>query len=127
MPARADFNPVEIGEYLPHVCFVDVERTTGRYKFRLIGSETVRVVGYEITGKYLDEIPLMLRNLKDRYDWLVKEKRPYVISDKLNWSDKSFFDFYSLGLPLSNNDRDVDILMYGSVYTLEDDSLSNLT
>ena len=57
MPSRADLNPIEITKLLPHLSLIDVEHKTGRYKFRLIGTETVNVLDMDPTGKYLDEIP----------------------------------------------------------------------
>ncbi len=116
MPSRADLNPVEIVKLLPHISLVDVEHETGRYKMRLIGTETVKAMGLDVTGKYLDEFPLIEQILKKNYNWLIKEKRPYINFDKLKWSSKSFMDYYALGLPLSRNGKDVDILMFGMYY-----------
>lgn len=116
MPSRADLNPADIVRLLPHISLIDVEKETGRYKMRLIGTETVRAMGIDVTGKYLDDFPFIDRLLKKNYDWLVKEKRPYFNSDKLKWSRKSFMDYYALGLPLSGNGEDVDMLMFGMYY-----------
>jgi len=121
MPSRADFNPVDIPNLLAHVSLVDVEHGTGRYKFRLIGTETVRAMGFEPTGQYLDENPLIMEHLKPRYDWLVQNKNPYVVTDKLNWSENSFLRVFSVGLPLGNSAGQVEILLFGSVYTLSKD------
>ena len=124
MPTRVDLNPRDMAEFLSHISLVDVEHDTGRYKFRLIGTESVRAVGFDPTGKYLDEVPLMEGHLKPRYDWLVKTKRPYIVADKLNWSEKSYLDFFSIGLPLTRDGKRVDILMYGSLYSLPKDNNS---
>lgn len=117
MPSRADLNPADIVDILPNICLVDAEKETKRYKMRLIGTETVRAIGTDITGKYLDEVPLMEQHLKKRYDWIKKEKRPYLISGKLRWSKLSFLNFCSIGLPFSDDGENVDIIMYGSCYT----------
>ena len=94
----------------------DVENKTGRFRFRLLGSESVNVLDMDLTGKYLDEIPQMDQLIKTRCQFLVKEKRPYLYFDQLKWSRKSFLDYYALGLPLSSNGKDVDILLYGMYY-----------
>ena len=124
MPSRADLNPVDLGKLLPHLSLIDVEHKTGRYKFRLIGTETVKGFGVEFTGKYLDEIPQMDQLIKTRCQFLVKEKRPYLYFDQLKWSRKSFLDYYALGLPLSSNRKDVDILLYGMYYLLPSEKRS---
>ena len=95
---------------------VDVEPETKRYKYRLMGSESVKALGNDPTGRYLDEAPKIELLLKKNYDWLVREKRPYLNYDKLKWSEKSFMDYYALGLPLSSNGTDVDIMMFGMYY-----------
>ncbi len=116
IPSRADLNPADIVKLLPHISLIGVDNETGRYKMRLIGTETVKAMGVDVTGKYLDELPKVERLLKENYDWLVKEKRPYINFAKLKWSGKSYMDYYALGLPLASNGKDVDILMYGMYY-----------
>lgn len=121
IPSRADLDPADIVRLLPHISLIDVESETGRYKMRLIGSETVKAMGLDVTGKYLAEFPLIEQMLKNNYDWLVKEKRPYINFDKLKWSKRSYMDYYALGLPLSGNGKDVDMLMFGMYYQFPND------
>ncbi|NOZ42767.1 MAG: PAS domain-containing protein [Alphaproteobacteria bacterium] len=116
MPSRRDLNPADIVTMLPHICLVDVDDRAKRYRIRLVGTETVKALGADITGKYLDQYPGIENHLKVRYDWLVQNKRPYLVSDKLKWSQKSFLNFCSIGLPLSANGRDVNIIMFGSCF-----------
>jgi len=118
MPSRDDLNPADIVSLLPNISLVDVEHDSGRYKIRLVGTETVKVMGVDLTGRYLDELPNIERFLKDRYDWMVRERRPYLYSDKLEWADKNYYNFCSLGLPLSRDGEDVDILMYSTYYDI---------
>lgn len=116
MPSRADLNPADITALLPYVSLVDVERDPVRYRMRLIGTETVKAMAIDVTGKYMDEIPLIESLLKQNYDWLIEEKHPYINFDKLKWSKKSYLEYYALGLPLSNNGKDVNMLMFGMYY-----------
>lgn len=116
MPSRADLNPADIAQFLPYISLIDVEQNPRRYKVRLVGTETVNAMNIDTTGRYMDEFPLVECHLKDRFDWMVRQKRPYLISGKLRWSRKSFLNFCSIGIPLSNNDEDSVILMYGSHY-----------
>ena len=116
MPSWADLNPADISELLPYISLVDVEKDTGRYRMRLVGAETIKAMGFDITGKYLDDFPLIERLVKKKYNKLVQEKQPYINFDKLKWSRKSFMEYYALGLPMSCNGKDVDILMFGMYY-----------
>jgi len=115
MPSRADLKPEQIARLLPYIVLVDVEAGS-RYKFRLVGTETAKAMGFDATGKYLEDLPRVEYYLKDRYDWIVEKKRPYFIFDKLKWTEKSYMDYYVLGFPLSGNGRDVDILMFALYY-----------
>ncbi|PCJ40994.1 MAG: hypothetical protein COA81_08275 [Alphaproteobacteria bacterium] len=121
MPSRADLHPADIVSLLPYVSLIDVEHDTQRYKMRLIGTETVKALGKEITGKYLDELGDIEGHLKPRYDWIVHERRPYLISDRLLWAEKSYMNFCSIGLPLSQDGQNVDIILYGSCFEFPDE------
>jgi len=116
MPAFADFHPEEIPALLPHINFLEVEAKPRRYLSRQVGGETIKAMGIDFTGKYLDDFPLVELMLKKNYDLLVDNRRPYLNFDKLRWSSKSFLDYYALGLPMSTNGRDVDMVMLGLYY-----------
>jgi len=121
MPARSDINPSDIKKLLPCIGLVDVEREPSRYRIRLVGSDTVAAMGHDFTGKYLDEMPVMERFVKARYEWVVENKQPYIYFDKLAWSDKSYLTYSTIALPLSGNGIDVDIIMYGMFYEFPND------
>ena len=120
IPSRDDINPAEITAVLPHITLVRVEES-GRYKLTLVGSENIKVAEENVTGKYLDEIPLLYEYAKDRYDWVVENKRPYIYQGDLKWSEKDFFDYSIIGLPLSNDNDTVDGIMFAGFYYYADD------
>lgn len=113
MPSRADLDPTKIISLLPYIILIDVEEKPRRYRYRLVGTEAVRTFGQDITGKYFDELPQVEEFVRSRSDWIVKEKRPYMYSDKLKWSSSSILSYQTISLPLSSNGTDVDILMIG--------------
>ena len=55
MPRRADIDPIDIPKLLPHVMLVDV-LPSGRYRYRLIGTENAEAHGVNATGRFLDEV-----------------------------------------------------------------------
>jgi len=122
MPARSDFNPAEIKSILPYIAMARVERNPRRYQLTLVGTDTVSAMGEDITNKYLDEVPLLLHNAKERYDWIVENKRPYIFAGEAEWSDKSYLNYYSIALPFSENENDVDRIMWGGIYYYPDDN-----
>ena len=116
MPSRADFNPADIVAILPHITIVNVERNPLRFKLVLVGSESVKAIGYEVTGKYLSEIPLLNKYAKERYLWVIENKKSYLFSSRLKWSEKSFLRYHMIGMPLSDNGIDVDKILFGGFY-----------
>ena len=120
MPNRKDFNPAGAPRLLPHISLVDVENDPRRYRFRLVGTATVKAMGRDVTGKYMDEIPGMLV-MKERYDWLLEHKIPYLYKGQLVWSEKNFLDYFALGLPFSDDGHTVNLIMYGMYYIFPDD------
>jgi hypothetical protein len=121
LPSREDINPADITSILPHITLVRVEESPRRYKLTLIGSENVKVTDGDLTGKYLDEIPLLHQHAKKRYDWVVENKRPYIFQGELNWSRKEYLDYSIIGLPLSDDNEEVEGIMFAGFYYFPDD------
>src|SRR5579884_2075511 len=54
MPARRDIDPLEIGpELLPHLVLADLFDRGTRVRFRLVGTQIVKRLGFDPTGRYL--------------------------------------------------------------------------
>ncbi|WP_321389830.1 PAS domain-containing protein [Emcibacter sp.] len=115
MPSRKDFRPEEIPSLLPYLALFDVSDKPYRYYTRLVGTETVKAMGFDFTGKYLDEVP-SLSAVRERFDRIAENGIPYLYKGQLVWSEKSYLDYYALALPFSKDGQAVDILMYGTYY-----------
>jgi PAS domain len=77
MPRRADIDPVEIPKLLPDVMLVEV-LPSGRYRYRLIGTENTDAQGVHATGRYLDEVlpgPEYKAHVLGLYDECVQSRR----------------------------------------------------
>lgn len=55
LPSRADFDPVAMPALLPSICLIDVQADPQRFRYRLIGTAIVPILGAEYTGRWLDE------------------------------------------------------------------------
>jgi PAS domain S-box-containing protein len=55
LPQRIDFDLRTVSRWAPHLS-VAVAMPTGRFLFRLFGTELARVYGQDLTGRYLDEL-----------------------------------------------------------------------
>jgi hypothetical protein len=77
MPRRADIDPLDIPKLLPDVMLVEV-LLSGRYRYRLIGTENTDAQGVHATGRYLDEVlpgPEYRAHVLGLYDECVQSRR----------------------------------------------------
>jgi hypothetical protein len=56
IPDRRDLDPAALRTLLPNLFIADIEPQPFRVRYRLVGTEAVRVIGFDITGRYLDEL-----------------------------------------------------------------------
>src|SRR5437763_2141752 len=56
-PARRDLDPVDLRYVLGHLLLIDVLREPLRFRVRLHGAEMTARAHYDLTGKFLDELP----------------------------------------------------------------------
>ena len=56
MPDRRDVDPIALKHLLPNLFIAEVEHAPFRIRYRLIGTKAVQVTGFDITGRYLDEL-----------------------------------------------------------------------
>jgi hypothetical protein len=121
MPSRADIDPNEIRDLLPHLLLTDVVNEQGRtrFRYRLVGTAVQEAFGREMIGQYIDE--LMSGTYRDfivgLYQDLVERKKPiysesiYGSSDPRNklWTER-------LMLPLSTDGKHVNMVLSAQVF-----------
>lgn len=56
LPDRRDLDPAALRALLPNLFIADIEPAPFRVRYRLVGTKSVRVIGFDITGRYLDEL-----------------------------------------------------------------------
>ena len=105
MPARSEIDPLDLRFCLGWVCIVDVEYAPGpRFRFRLDGSKLVDLTGFDLTGKYIDQIESEdYRQLSAMvYGTVVNTKAPLFLGNMEDWLDRGLY-MESVTLPLSDN------------------------
>ena len=116
-PARRDLDPVDLRYVLGHLMLLDVLRDPLRFRYRLHGAEITSRVGYDLTGRFLDEIPdPEYRDYAvSRCKALVESGEPLVtrrdrtLGGQLN-------SYEALWLPFSENGVNVTMLLCGLIY-----------
>jgi hypothetical protein len=79
LPGRQHIRPEDIPGFLSRMWMLDVHRDPLRFRYRLCGTELVRSLGREVTGRWLDEVhPQVLENAvsRDRFRFMVETGRP---------------------------------------------------
>lgn len=121
MPARADFDPLDIPDLLKDLILVDVEdKVDGlRFRYRLAGTAVEEYLGVSLTGKYIDEVmsPVALVPFRETYIAPVTLKRPVYSSTGLRLPNMDYPRVISrLILPLSSDGVRVNILLNGQSF-----------
>lgn len=115
MPSRSDIDPIEIPTMLPWIIMYDV-LPEGGYAIRLMGEEVVSFLGRDATGETASEVltPRGAEMAVRVLDGTVADRAPKFRAGKAYWSEeKSYRNFEACFLPLSPDDRTVDIILSG--------------
>ncbi len=120
MPPRTAIDALEIpGKLWPRISLLDVVRDNGmvRFRYRRVGSHFVETFGLDPTGRFIDETLTTRGRYREYvislYQELVAARKP-IYSENMFWIDgrpQSHKRTKRLILPLSNDDRDVDIIL----------------
>jgi hypothetical protein len=111
-PSRDDIDPVEFGYALGRVSLIDVVDDPPRFYYRLVSTQITRHLGYEMTGKFVDQMPEPeMRDFAERH-----YRRALAAAAPLYESDEVVLDgrrwrHESLALPLSSNGQAITMLL----------------
>ncbi len=122
MPTRADFDPIEMVPLLPHLYLVDVASGPGvdelRFRYRLIGTSIVALLGRDSTGKWADETLHgdKAPGIRDLFTLLFETKAPVAIKGFIFFiRDKNWVFVEGLLLPLSADGETVTMILVGLI------------
>jgi len=117
-PSRADVDPIDLRFILGNLMLVDVIGSTPPdFRIRLHGSNLVFRHGYELTGKMLDELPLVEQRDRARQTFTT------VVStgEPLHGHRDQVFalrpqQYETIILPLSTDGANIDTLLVGLIH-----------
>ena len=103
-PGHRDVDPLDFAYVLGHVMLVDVLRDPLRFRVRVHGSEMARQAGYDLTGKFLDDLPIP--DYRDyvlaRCERLVRSGDPLVVHHTRTLANQPR-SYEALWLPFSDD------------------------
>lgn len=111
-PGRADIDPLDLGFALGRLSLIDELTGPRRYRFRLLGTEPTKQLGFEMTGRYLDQLPRpdLRAYLEKLFAQTIAQRAPTYeaatdILDKRKWNHET------LALPLASDGETIDMLL----------------
>jgi len=116
-PSRRDIDPIDFRYVLGHVMLVDVLRDPVRFRVRLHGSDMARRANYDLTGKFLDDLPIAdYRDyVIDRCKGLVADGEPILVHHN-RVLDFRLRQYEALWLPFSESGVEVTMLLCALIY-----------
>ena len=112
IPDKAGFDPLEMRTFLANVLLVDREKATGRFRYRLAGTDICDVYGLEPKGRYVDEI--LQGEYRDfmlgLYERVARENVCIYCESHLKVEDGAEKHVERLICPTTTNGYDVDCL-----------------
>jgi len=106
LPARSDFDPVEMKRFLGSLFLVVPEPEIDDFRYTLIGTTIAGQVGIDNTGRTVGEVfgapgLELYRKVRD-------ERAPIRVHGTVEWRRKEFLAYESILLPLADNAENVD-------------------
>jgi hypothetical protein len=118
MPSRADLDPLEMTFVIGNIILVDViDGSPPRFRIRLHGTNLSQRVGFELTGKMLDELPVAeFRELaQESFTRVVSSAEPrHGRADRLIDGRQARYEV--VVMPLSSDGASVDRLIIGLIH-----------
>ncbi|MBT3371592.1 MAG: PAS domain-containing protein [Rhodospirillaceae bacterium] len=117
MPARADMDPLSMPrQLLPNIFLLEVHQAPQRFRFRLVGTAVVAMLGEDWTGKFVDELRQANQQVTDQYVETLKRREPTEFHNEYSKYDpsvqrKRLMHYRRLLLPMSDDEVTVNMLL----------------
>jgi hypothetical protein len=115
VPGRSDIDPIEIPRLMPDVALVDILHDPLDYRYRLVGTRLVEMMGGERTGLRMREIftPEAITATVALMEMLIARREPLAFEGRMFWLERNYREFQALVLPLASDGSRVDMAMMG--------------
>jgi hypothetical protein len=113
LPGRSEFDVVDFKYILGRLNLVQVHQDPLRFRYRVHGTECARLLGYDMTGKFVDQYPdpVYSTRVRRNFSSVVESPQPRCDLGKREVVDGRIIHFEALILPLAEDGETVDMLM----------------
>jgi len=119
LPGRQHVDPAAMARLLPHVFLIDVERAPLRFRYRLVGTAYIELMGRDLTGCYLDEVhPTFDGEVREHYRAVAEQRQPVYRRGQVMFAVEArrFLGMERIITPLARDGATVDMVLGGIVY-----------
>ncbi|HEX7777090.1 MAG TPA: PAS domain-containing protein [Parvibaculum sp.] len=118
IPARGDIDPIDIPRLMADVALVDILRDPLDYRYRLVGTRLVEMMGSERTGLRMREVfpPQAVAATVTLMERLLARREPLAFEGRMVWLERDYRVFQALVLPLTVGGEQVDMAIMGIVF-----------
>lgn len=115
LPSRDSFDVMELQPWMGHLILIAVIDGGQDFLYRLHGTTLVGIVGQDLTGRLVSGFTDERRRagLMDKYRYVVQSGDPLFVACDSNPDELNYKSIRKLILPLSDNGREVDMLLVG--------------
>lgn len=114
LPARADFDVLELAPWMGNLNLVEVIDGGRDFRYRLHGTRLVELLGMELTGRRLSELPhAMQETIRAEHMQAIEDRRPCWFTRSRFNRDEDHLRVAKLTLPLAADGRTIDMLLLG--------------
>ncbi|SRR5579883_2227903 len=113
LPSRRSFDVLDLKYVLGYVNLLDVLRAPLRFRYRVHGTHCVALLGYDMTGKFVDDYPddAYRARVSEKFTQVVETRSPSCDRGEREIVDGRRIGFEALILPLAADGETVDMLM----------------
>jgi hypothetical protein len=110
MPARSDIDPLDLKPVLPHLILLDVQSSPLDFRYRVAGTRTYDIFGFDLTGKSVREIgpTAVSQGVWASLAALASDGVPQYVKLEFTTSDGYARAYHVLRLPLGDDGKAVD-------------------
>jgi len=112
MPARSDIDPLDLKTVLPTLVLLDVQRDPLDFRYRVAGTRTYDIFGYDLTGRSVRELePRVAAGIWASLEAITRDGLPQHAHLEFATTDGYARSYRVLRLPLGDDGVTVDRIL----------------
>lgn len=120
IPARSDFDPLDIPDQLPWLTLAErvsesteMDERSSRFRYRVVGTGVVSFLGRDATGKWFDQIYKgeAFTEFQSDFFAVARDRKPLLKHIQYKVPDRDFITYSRLSLPFAEPGCEVNMIL----------------